>query len=230
MPERHPHIPARNILDRIVLGGSDGAIEGLALTSALNGAGVGFGTIELAGVAFAIAGALSMFFSSYLSRRSELKSIKIDMARERMEIETEPEEEKREMRSLLRNDGYSDEEVDVIMGRLVKDKDLWLKEMLRRELRVNVEDASSDPLVRPLSAGMAFLLLALLAVSPYAFAVPRFDALLASVLVSLAALFVLGSRVFVPRNFEPLAGLESALVGAVAGALLYLVGAFISSV
>lgn len=228
--ERHPHIPARNILDRIVLGGSDGAIEGLAMTAALNGAGLGFGTIAVAGFAFAVAGAISMFFSNYLSLRSELRSLKIDMARERMEIETEPGEEEAEMRDLLKKEGYEQGEVDVIMNRLVKNKDLWLKEMLRRELRVNPEDAAADPFVWPTFAGIAFLLLALLAVSPYAFAFPRTDALTASVGLSLTALFALGSRAFVPRNFEPKAGLESALVGAVAGAFLYVIGLLISTV
>ena len=227
--ERHPHIPARNILDRIVLGGSDGAIEGLATTAALNGGGVTFGTIALAGFAFAIAGAISMFFSSYLSRRSELRSLRIDAAREGMEIETEPEEEQSEMRSLLKKDGYSEEEIDVMMGRLVKDKNLFLKEMLRRELRVNIEDIKSDPYVRPLTAGAAFLVLALVAVAPYGLALSRPDALLASVGLSLTALFALGSRAFIPRNFDPLSGMESALVGAVAGGLLYVAGLLISS-
>jgi len=171
-----------------------------------------------------------MFFSSYLSRRSELKSLKIDMTRERMEIETEPEEEKAEMRELLKRDGYDEAEVDVIMLRLVKDKDLWLKEMLRRELQLNTQDARADRFAKPLSAGFAFLLLALLAVSPYAFSVPRFDALVASVSFSLAALFLLGSRAFVPRSFDPRSGAESALVGALAGFLLYLVGVLVSTV
>ncbi len=229
-PEKHPHIPARNILDRIVLGGSDGAIEGVAMTSALNGASLGFGTIALAGIAFAIAGAIAMFFSTYLSRRSELRSLKIDMAREKMEIETEPEEETEEMRDLLRKDGYEEREVEVIMHRLAKNKELWLKEMLRRELKVNMEDAGADPFVWPLFAGIAFLLLALLAVSPYAFAVPRADALFASVALSLVALFVLGSRAFLPGNFQAKAGIESALVGAAAGGLLYFVGLAISAV
>jgi len=228
-PERHPHIPARNILDRIVLGGSDGAIEGLAMTSALNGAGVGLPTIALAGFAFALAGAISMFFSNYLSRRSELRSLGIDVRRESMEIETEPEEEASEMRELLRSDGYGEDEVEVIMRRLVANKDLWLKEMLRRELRVNIEDAKADPFARPLFAGGAFLLLALIAVLPYALGLPRTDTLFASVGLSLGALFALGSRAFVPRNFDALAGAESALVGAVAGGLLYLVGLVIST-
>jgi VIT1/CCC1 family predicted Fe2+/Mn2+ transporter len=229
LPEKHPHIPARNILDRIVLGGSDGAIEGLAMTSALNGAGLGLSTIALAGFAFALAGAISMFFSNYLSRRSELRSLRIDMQREGMEIETEPQEEASEMRELLRKDGYSEEEVEVIMRRLLADKDLWLKEMLRRELRVNVEDVKADPFTWPLFAGGAFLILALLAVLPYAFVLPRPDALFASIGLSLGALFALGSRVFIPRNFDALGGVESALVGAVAGGLLYLVGLVISA-
>ncbi len=217
-------------MDRIVLGGSDGAIEGLAMTSALNGAGLGFGTIAVAGLAFAVAGAISMFFSNYLSRKTELDSLKVDITREKMEIETEPEEETSEMRDLLKKDGYDEQTVNVILQRLRENKDLWLKEMLRRELRINIEDVESDPYKRPLSAGIAFLLLALLAVSPYAFAVPRVSGLLASVALSLIALFILGSKVFLPRNFRPIAGIESALVGAVAGVLLYLVGVLVSRI
>jgi vacuolar iron transporter family protein len=228
--EKHPHIPARHILDRIVLGGSDGAIEGLATTAALNGAGVGFGTIAIAGVAFALAGAMSMFFSSYLSTKSELESLKTDISRESMEIESEPEEELAEMRDLLRKDGYGDEEVAVIVRRLQTNKELWLREMLRRELRVNIEDIESDPWKRPFSAGVAFLLLALLAVSPYAFSIPRTSALLASVGLSLVALFSLGSRLFVPRIFRPMRGIESAIIGAIAAGLLYLLGMLIAQV
>ncbi len=201
----------------------------MATTSALNGAGVAFGTIAVAGFAFALAGAIAMFFSSYLSRRSELRSLQIDVDRESMEIDTEPDEERGEMRELLKKDGYDESEVEVIMRRLVKDKGLFLKEMLRRELRVNIEDVGADPFVWPLFAGLAFLLLALLAVSPYALAIPRTDALLASVGLSLAALFSLGSRAFVPKNFNFRAGIESALVGAVAGGVLYLVGLAVSA-
>jgi vacuolar iron transporter family protein len=227
--EKHPHIPARRVLDRIILGGSDGTIEGLALTAALNGAREGFDTIAIAGLAFAIAGAISMFFSTYLSQRSERESVRIDMAREKMEIETEPDEERREMVELLKSEGYADAEVEVIMGRLSRDKGLWLREMLRRELKVNPEDVKTGPYTGAAAAGTSFLLLALLAVSPYAFDLGRISALAVSVTLSLAALFALGSRVFIPRNFRPWSGIESAGIGALAGAVLYLVGLIISS-
>ncbi len=216
-------------MDRVVLGGSDGAIEAVAMTAALNGARVAFGTILLAGFAFAVAGAFSMFFSSYLSSRTEMESLKIDIQRERMEIETEPEEEKAELEDLLKKEGYKQTEVDVIMGRLVKDKELWLRTQLTHELRVHIEDLAADHFARPASAGIAFFFLALLAISPYTYRLEYVPTLLASVGLSLAALFALSSRVFTPSHFKPVAGLESALVGAVAAGLLYAVGLVIST-
>jgi VIT1/CCC1 family predicted Fe2+/Mn2+ transporter len=216
-------------MDRIVLGGSDGSIESVAMTAALNGAGVPFGTILLAGFAFAIAGAVSMFFSSYLARRSEMQSLKTDIERERMEIETEPEEEKAELEGLLKEEGYTPEEVGVIMGRLVKNKDMWLREQLRRELRVHAEDLDSDSLARSVAAGVSFFFLALVALLPYALVGGQLGTLAVSLALSLVALFALTSRAFVPRHFDPSAGLESAAVGALAAGLLYLIGRIIST-
>lgn len=227
--EKHPHIPARHVMDKIVLGGSDGAIEAVAMTAALNGAGVAAGTILIAGFAFAVAGAVSMFFSSYLSRRSELDSLRIDVAREKMEIETEPDEERAELEQLLAKDGYKKQEVDVIMGRLMKDKELWLREQLARELRLHIEDLESDSVSKPATAGTAFFLLALVAVSPYALSLNHLYSLGVSVGLSLAALFALGSRVFTPAVFRPRGGAESVFIGGMAAALMYVLGILISA-
>ena len=204
-------------------------IECAAMTAALNGAGVDFGTILIAGSAFALAGGVSMFFSTYLSRRSELESMRIDMERERMEIETEPEEERAELEGLLRKEGYGQEEIGAIMRGVMKDKEMWLTAQLMHELRLHPEEMSSNPLTRPLSAGLAFLLFALVVLSSYSTVGGRDAALAVSLILSLVALFVLSSRVFTPRHFNVKAGLESALVGGVATGLLYGVGLFASS-
>ncbi len=229
MQEKHPHIPARRVLDRVILGGSDGAIEAVAMTAALNGAGVAFHTILIAGFAFAVAGGLSMFFSSYLSSRSEIDLLRIDVQRERMEIEMEPEEEKAELEELLKKEGYDQREVDVMMGRLVKDKELWLRTQLNHELRLHMEDLATNQLVRPGSAGIAFFTLALVALSPYEFASSYIPALLISVVLSLSALFALASRIFTPSHFNLRAGLESVAVGGAAAGFLYALGLIISS-
>jgi len=227
--EKHPHLPGRHIIDRVVLGGSDGVIEGVATTSALNGAGVDFRTILIAGFAFAVAGALSMFFSSYLSRRSELGALRIDIERERMEIETEPEEERKELEDLLKKEGCQQKERDVIMSRLVKDKEMWLRAQLRHELHLHLDELNSDPLRRSAPAGVAFLLLALLALVPYLFNPSRREALIVSASLSLAALFALSSRAYTPRHFSLRAGLESAATGGLAAILLYAAGVFVSA-
>jgi len=199
------------------------------MTAALNGAAVAFHTILVAGLAFAIAGGLSMFFSSYLASRSEMDLLKIDIKRERMEIETEPEEERQELGQLLRKEGYAQREVDVILERLAKDKELWLRTQLSHELRVHMEDLAADPWVRPVSAGVAFFALALIAIVPYWFAVGYVRAMLASLSLSLVALFALASRIFAPSHFNPRSGLESAAIGGLAAAVLYGVGLAISS-
>jgi VIT1/CCC1 family predicted Fe2+/Mn2+ transporter len=222
--EKHPHIPGRNIIDRLVLGGSDGAIEGVATTAALNGAGVDFRTILLAGFAFALAGGLSMFFSSYLSNRAELESLRIDMERERMEIETEPEEERRELEQLFAKEGYELAEVEVMMNRLTKNKEMWLKAQLTHELHLHAEELSSAPVKRALPAGLAFFALGLLALLPYTMGLARFDALALSAVLTLGALFVLGSKAFILRNFSLKEGVRSAAVGALALCILYAVG------
>jgi VIT1/CCC1 family predicted Fe2+/Mn2+ transporter len=216
-------------LDRIVLGGSDGAIECLAMTAALNGAGVPLHTLVLAGLAFAVAGALSMFFSNYLSERAEIDSLRIDMEREKMEIETEPEEERGELEELLQREGYETGEIAVIMSRLEKDKEMWLREQLRRELHLHIEDISTNPIQKSTSAGLAFLLLSLVSLLPYLLGLTHVPALLTSVVLSVAALFVLGSKIFTLRNLSLKAGLESAGIGALAAGILYGFGLLIAN-
>ncbi len=229
--EKHPHLRARRIIDRIVLGGSDGVIESVAATAGLNGVGADFRTIFFAGLAFAFAGAISIFFSTYLSRRSELETLKIDVERERMEIETEPEEERKELEGLLREEGYNQKEVDVIMARLVKNKEMWLKAQLRHELKLHIDEPSLHPAVLSAPAGGAFLLLALVPLLPYLLLSPNhLTALLISVALSLLALFVLGAtKLLHVSHLTWGGGLRSAAVGGLAAVILYLVGKAVSS-
>ncbi len=216
-------------MDRVVLGGSDGAIEGVAMTAALNGAGLDFRTIVIAGFAFAVAGGISMFCSSYLASRSEADLLRADVERERMEIETEPEEERAELEELLKKDGYQQQEVDVIMSRLAKDKELWLRTQLSHELRLHIEDLETDPLSRAGVAGVAFFVLAMTALSPYGLVSSHVQALSLSIGLALLALFVLASRAFTPGQFSWKSGVESAAVGGAAAGVLYLLGTLISS-
>jgi len=94
---------------------------------------------------------------------------------------------------------------------------------------VHMEDLATNQLVRPGSSGIAFFILALVALSPYEFASGYLPALLISVVLSLIALFTLASRLFNPSHFNLRAGLESVAVGGVAAGFLYALGLVISS-
>jgi vacuolar iron transporter family protein len=229
--EKHPHLRGRRIVDRIVLGGSDGVMEEVAATAGLNGVGADFRTILFAGLAFAFAGAISIFFSSYLSQRSELDTLRIDMDRERMEIETEPEEERKELEELLKKEGYKQQEVDVIMARLVRNKEMWLRAQLTHELHLDVEELAAHPLARSASAGGAFLLFALVPLFPYLLSLGNLTTLLFSATLSILALFVLGATKLIGvSHLSWEEGLRSAGIGGLAAAVLYAVGRVLSSV
>ncbi len=76
----------------------------------------------------------------------------------------------------------------------------------------------------------AFLLFALVPLLPYLFSLGHLPALLLSVALSLVALFVFGATKFLSlRHLTWKGGLESAAVGGLAAAILYLVGKAISS-
>jgi VIT1/CCC1 family predicted Fe2+/Mn2+ transporter len=228
--EKHPHLPGRKIIDRIVLGGTDGIIESLAATAGLNGARQPFSIILVAGLAFAIAGAVSMFASNFLSRRTERESIKMDIEREKLEIETEPEEEKRELENLLKTEGYNEKEVDVIMKRVTRDKDMWLRVQLRHELNLDADELESSSIRKSFPPGLAFFAGALVPLIPYLSPFQSTIALLVSVGFSLVALFIMGSTKFLTVGKVNVAsGLEMTLVGAGAAALLFTVGRLIAS-
>ena len=200
----------------------------MAMTAALNGALIQSSTILIAGVAFSVAGGVSMFFSNYLSRKSEIDALKMDVDRERMEIETEPEEERSELVELLSKEGYTEAEVNVIMSRVMKDKEMWLRAQLMHELKLHVDDLETDPLGRSASAGAAFMLAAFIALAPYATGVALSQALVGSIALSVLTLFVLGSKAFTLKAFSLRGGMESAILGVVAAVSLYLIGHLIS--
>jgi VIT1/CCC1 family predicted Fe2+/Mn2+ transporter len=227
--EKHPHIRGRKIIDRIVLGGSDGVIESIAATAALNGVGLDFGTIFVAGFAVAIAGAVSMFFSSYLSERSGLDALRKDITRERMEIETEPEEERQELEELLQREGYGRSEIQVILNKLASDKEMWLRAQLRHELHLHTGDLSMSPLNKSIPAGLFFFVGAMIPLLSYIISPTHEIALIMSILTSLLVLFTLGATKFVStKHMSVKNGLENAAIGGVAAILLYLIGRLIT--
>lgn len=83
-----------------VLGANDGIVSTASLVAGVAAAGASPATILLTGVAGLVAGAMSMAAGEYVSVHSQADTEQADLARERVELETNPAAEQRELQSI----------------------------------------------------------------------------------------------------------------------------------
>jgi VIT1/CCC1 family predicted Fe2+/Mn2+ transporter len=101
MPHKESHRAARiGWLRAAVLGANDGTISIASLVIGVAAAGTSHGSILLTGVAGLVAGAMSMAAGEYVSVQSQADTESADIAREKRELETEPEHELEELTAI----------------------------------------------------------------------------------------------------------------------------------
>ncbi len=83
-----------------VLGANDGIISTSSLVIGVAAAGASREAVVTAGLAGLVAGAMSMATGEYVSVSSQADTEKADLARERMELEDDPEAERRELAAI----------------------------------------------------------------------------------------------------------------------------------
>ena len=99
MRERHGTRRA-GWLRAAVLGANDGIVSTASLVIGVAAAGAGRAAVLTAGVAGLVAGAMSMAAGEYVSVSSQADSERSDLARERRELEDDPEAEHRELAAI----------------------------------------------------------------------------------------------------------------------------------
>ena len=83
-----------------VLGANDGIVSTASLIVGVASANAGHGEILVAGIAGLVAGAMSMAAGEYVSVSSQADTEQADVAREREELATDPDFEKRELAAI----------------------------------------------------------------------------------------------------------------------------------
>ena len=91
-----------------VLGANDGTISVTSLVVGVAASGATQSNILLTGIAGLVAGAMSMAAGEYVSVQSQADTEGAEIARERRELETEPERELAELSSIYRSRGLDD--------------------------------------------------------------------------------------------------------------------------
>jgi VIT1/CCC1 family predicted Fe2+/Mn2+ transporter len=196
MPHRHHE---RHRAQRIgwlraaVLGADDGIVSTASLLVGVAAAGASHTAVLTAGIAGAVAGAMSMAAGEYVSVSSQADTEKADLARERNELEIDAAGEHRELMGIYMGRGLSQELAKKVADELTAHDALGAH--ARDELGI-----TSQSKARPLQAaaasassfaGGAALPLAVAALVPVEtalFAIP------ATALVFLAALGVIAAR------------------------------------
>src|SRR5712671_6152213 len=103
MPKRHWE---RHRTERIgwlraaVLGANDGIVSTASLVLGVAAAHASHGSVMVAGVAGLVAGAMSMAAGEYVSVHSQADTEKADLARERMELRSDDEGERKELMAI----------------------------------------------------------------------------------------------------------------------------------
>lgn len=210
-----------------------GAMDGLVSNAALI-AGVAGGTrdhtdttaVVLAGLAGLAAGAFSMAAGEYASVASQSEAAEHEIAREREEIEENPDGETEELAAMLMARGVDPETARRAAEQVHRDPESALEVHAIAEIGVDPSDLAS-PVTAAVSSFVSFALGAFIPVLPYLLGL---DGLALAIGLTLVALFVCGAVVTrVTSRPWWFGGLRQVLLGGAAFALTYVVGMAVGS-
>ncbi len=219
---------ASGVLRPVVFGGNDGLVSNLALVMGVAGAAPAPGVIVLAGIAGLLAGAFSMAVGEYISVQSQRELLEYQVAFERHQLATTPEQEHEILVGIYVARGLTREEATLFADRMFADPQRALDALVREEIGLDPRVIGS-PWSAAIGSFLAFTLGAFVPVLPYLLASGAV-AFWASLIASLAGLFVLGIGVSRFTHRSPLrSGLRQLFLGLAAAVVTYGVGTLIGA-
>jgi len=226
-PHLERHFTASDTVRDIVIGMSDGLTVPFALAAGLS-AFASSGIVVTAGLAEIAAGSIAMGLGGYLAAKSDAEHYVSEKRREQREVAEIPEEEMEEVAQVFRGYGLTGEQIAPVVHALSEHPKAWVDFMMRFELGLE-EPKPERARTSALTIGGAYVAGGFIPLAPYMFISTANVALLVSIAVTLAALFIFG---FVKGRFttaRPLrSALETALVGSVAAGAAFLIARAIS--
>ena len=206
-----------------IYGANDGLASVFGIVAGVSGATSGSSFVLTAGIAGAIASALSMATGAFLAERSEAEVAEANLERERSEIEQHPEEEKEELSLFYQLKGVDEATADAMAEQIARQPDALLQALAVEELG-GVTGGSGNAKEAAIAAGISTGLGAMIPVIPFIF-VQGTTAIVISAVVSLIAHFLVGAaKSLVTLRTWWAAGFEMTLAGLIVGSVTYAVG------
>ncbi|HZR93253.1 MAG TPA: VIT1/CCC1 transporter family protein [Gaiellaceae bacterium] len=205
-----------------IYGANDGLAAVFGIVTGVSGATGGSSFVLTAGVAGAVASALSMATGAFLAERSELEVAEANVERERREIAERPDEEREELSLFLQLKGLDAATADAVAEEQAKDPDALLRILTAEEL--GGSKPAGHPVESALAAGISTAVGAFVPVIPFFFMTGSVAIAVAGA-VSLVAHFAVGAAksLFTLRSWWG-SGLEMTLAGVVVGGATYAIG------
>lgn len=207
----------------VIFGANDGLVSILALVAGVYGAITESHTILIAGVAGAVAGAISMGAGAYLSSKSEKEVTEKESDRKGSRKRRSPEEEREELARFYQAKGFKRQQAEAIASRVSSEMELRAEYTIGQEVGLTSEE-SWAPVKAAILTGLSFAIASLVPILPFAFMEVTPAAITAS-LASMAALFGVGaSKAIFTRKSWTGSGLEMMAIGTLAAAATYAIG------
>ena len=218
-PETHPR--PKIALRDVVIGLSDGLTVPFALAAGVSVAVASSKIVVTAGLAEIVAGSISMGLGGYLAARTDWDQYTSERRREQREVQLVPHIERDEVRDVFREYGLKGAELEQVVDHIVADPDRWVDFMMRFELGMERPQANQAP-VTALTIALSYAIGGLVPLLPYMFVANVPEALVASVALTLLALFLFGGYKARMTRTPPLRGaIQTMLIGAAAAAAAF---------
>jgi VIT1/CCC1 family predicted Fe2+/Mn2+ transporter/rubrerythrin len=236
-----PQLGPRTVLDTILKRerwhGRGGSWVADAIYGVNDGLGAVFGIVSgvagatnnqqhyilISGLAGMIASSLSMGAGAYLAVKSEAEVYEAEIAREKAEVQENPEEEIEEMSLFYQLQGFSPEEAQRMAERLGENPDQLVQAMAQSELGLS-EHRFPSPWKSSASAAISTAIGAFIPIIPF-FLMSGLAAVVAAFAISIIAHFAVGAvKSLITLRSWWASGLEMTIVGVIEAAVTYALG------
>jgi VIT1/CCC1 family predicted Fe2+/Mn2+ transporter len=149
-----------------VFGAMDGLVTNVSLIAGVGGGGASAHILVLTGLAGLGAGAFSMAAGEYVSVSSQNELVAAEVRKERYELETHPDAERRELAETFRSRGVDADLADEVARQVSAHPEEALRVHVREELGVDHHELPS-PVIAAAASLLTFAVGALIPLLPY---------------------------------------------------------------
>ncbi len=185
------HTPQARSIRELVFGVNDGLVSVTGIVMGVTASRLAAHDIVISGLSAVTAATISMGLGAYLSTAAQNEYFMAERKREEYEVDTVPDEERREVEAIYRGQGFTSEETQKLTDRLTADKDRWIAFMMREELGILL-DALDSPWRNAWVMAAAVILGAMPPMVPYLIWTDTHPAMVLAIVLAFSAAFTLG--------------------------------------